>query len=190
MAVRLAAECGPAAISVACPGCGAAMELDIDVAEFVAAPAAGDVVWRSGDGQEVRVRLPCGRDQQRWIMDGTSDLATIAGMLVTSINGTPTPPSFLAPSEWLEGLGDTLEAHDPLTTLTLSAECPECVLTSEHDLDLESLLMREFADAQRLLLDQVCRLAAAFHWSESEIVALPPWRRARYLARLDAGSLA
>lgn len=190
IAVRLAGERGPAVINVTCPGCGAAMELDIDVADFVAAPAAGEVAWQSGDGQEVMVRLPCGRDQQQWITERTTDVSAIAGTLVTCVDGAPTPPSFLAPSSWLDGLSDALEAHDPLTTLALRAECPECALTSDHDLDLESLLMREFADAQRSLLDEVCRLAAAFHWSEGEIVALPPWRRARYLARLDAGSLA
>jgi len=188
IAVRLAGEREPATINVTCPGCGAAMELDIDVEDFVAAPAADEVAWKSGDGQEVRVRLPRGRDQRQWITEGTTDVSAIAGTLVTCVDAAPTPPSFLAPNSWLDGLSDVLEVHDPLTTLALRADCPECALTSDHDLDLESLLMREFADAQRSLLDEVCRLAAAFHWTEAEIVALPPWRRARYLARLDAWS--
>jgi hypothetical protein len=35
------------------------------------------------------------------------------------------------------------------------------------------------------LLDQIHRLAANYHWSEQEILALPKQRRTAYLRRLD-----
>jgi hypothetical protein len=35
------------------------------------------------------------------------------------------------------------------------------------------------------LLHDLAHIAHAFHWSEAQILALPAWRRARYLAHID-----
>ena len=189
IAVRLAGGAGRVGVGVTCPACGGGMELDIELARFIALPGAAEVAWRSTDGEEVIVRLPRGEDQERWSTNATSDPFAIATSLVVTIDGAPPPSDFRVPPTWLPGLDDALEAHDPLTVLALGAECPDCAVAAEHEVDLGAVLLREIGVEQRALLDDVCRLAAALHWSEVDILALPRWRRVQYLARIDAGSL-
>jgi hypothetical protein len=39
--------------------------------------------------------------------------------------------------------------------------------------------------AQHGLIEDVHRLARTYHWTEDRVAALPPWRRARYLALIE-----
>jgi hypothetical protein len=168
------------------------MEFALDLQGFAAPPSPARFSWRTAGADannvELELRLPSGRDLQRWTLAGNCDADAIAAELLTAVAGQPPPPTFRLPQEWLAGFGDAFEAQDPLTALELQARCPACAYDNRIDFDLEEFLLQGFAAMQRRLLDDVCRLALAFHWREAEILALPPWRRAHYLRQLDGGS--
>lgn len=189
LAVRLASLDASAALGVKCRSCEEGMEVDLDLMELVSPSVDPRFVRFSIEDQDVVVRLPRGRDQQLWIRNGTRDPTRILAGLVESIGGRPTEPSFLPPQAWHDPAGNALEAYDPLTALVLRTRCPICGDENVVDLDLELFLLRELAGIQDRLIEDVARLATAFHWRETDILALPSWRRNRYLRMLEAGGV-
>ncbi|UTW11342.1 hypothetical protein [Marinobacterium rhizophilum] len=74
-----------------------------------------------------------------------------------------------------------IEAEVPELAETLDADCPECGTTNRLAFDP----CQGLVPALDPLLDDIHRLAAAYHWSEAEILALPEPRRRQYLQRID-----
>jgi hypothetical protein len=79
-----------------------------------------------------------------------------------------------------------LEALDPLADLTLNLQCPDCGHTGDARLDPGALLWDELEASAQSLLAEVHHLACAYGWSEDQVLALSPARRARYLAMVGA----
>lgn len=79
-----------------------------------------------------------------------------------------------------------LEALDPLADLTLHLQCPDCGHTGDARLDPGALLWDELEASAQSLLAEVHHLACAYGWSEDQVLALSPARRARYLAMVGA----
>lgn len=186
LAVRRAGDAGdrlPARLR--CAACGTDFEIEIDLARCEAAPGATEFDAASPDGHAVRLRLPSARDLLAWRAAGPLAAPQIAAALLVAIDGAPPPPGFVPPAAWTDALAAQLAAQDPLTALHVEAPCPDCGATHAADVDLEALLLAEFAACQRRLLDDVAALARAFHWSEAQILALPGWRRAHYLAQVE-----
>jgi hypothetical protein len=183
LAIAVATETTPS-LQLRCPqgDCRTDIEIDLDLGAFVAEPGRDRVACRL-DGRELIVRLPRGRDQRHWRGAG-GDAESLALRLVESIDGKAPEPEWRMPPDWIEKLGAALAEHDPLTVLELELACPGCGRTSAVPFDLEGWILRQFGDAQARLIDEVHSLAAAYHWSEADICALPPWRRSAYLARL------
>ncbi len=172
-------------VALRCASCQGAFEVDIDLAacrapvpEDEAACAAQALVVYEVEGATRRARLPTGEDQARWQRERPA-LRLVADSLMA--DGQP-----CGDEAQVEALGRALSARDPLRELPVQAVCPECGHLAEHRVDLESHLVAAFAVAQRELLGQVAALAEAYHWSEAEIAAMPPWRRLFYLQRLEA----
>lgn len=80
-----------------------------------------------------------------------------------------------------EALEDALAALDPEAELAIAARCPECGQTQEVAFDIAAFFWNEIALRVPRLLQQVADLARVNHWSEREILALPPARRRYYL---------
>jgi hypothetical protein len=181
LAMRLASGAAKADLQSQCTQCGEAMEIGLDLRAFADEPAAPRFAWRGPDGLDLSLRLPRGQDLRNWMREGgqLSQEALLAS-LVEDVSGQPQSLSALLPA-----LDDAFEAHDPLTALHLSASCPACAHVNTVGCDLESLLIDGFARAQAAMLDDVVKLASAFHWSEAAILALPRWRRADYLQRIS-----
>ena len=79
-----------------------------------------------------------------------------------------------------------MQALDPGAELSFALACPHCATPWTAALDLGELLWRKLRDAaERLLLD-VDALARAYGWSEPEVLALSPLRRAAYLQMASA----
>ena len=55
----------------------------------------------------------------------------------------------------------------------------------EVAVDLEALALRRLYARQDALLATVHRLASRYGWTESEVLAVPARRRARYLALIE-----
>jgi len=190
IAMRLAGGETSLALHAACMQCGEAMQLDLDLRALAGDPVAPRFAWRGDDGVELMLRLPSGRDLQRWMHDGVQSHEALAASLIEAVAGQPVGTRAAAVDAWLPALDDAFDAHDRLTALRLQTRCPACAHDNTIACELEALLLAGFARTQAAMLDDVLRLAAAFHWSEAEILALPRWRRAHYLRRLDAGGFA
>jgi hypothetical protein len=190
LAMRLAAGDAAIELQATCMQCGEAMAIGLDLRAFAGEPATPRFTWHDDDAVAVELRLPSGRDLQRWQRDGVEAAETMAAALIDAVAGAPVGPNYRAPTSWLPALDDAFAAHDPLTALQLQATCPACAHDNAIACDLEALLLAGFARTHARLLDDVVRLASAFHWTEAEILALPRWRRAHYLRQLDAGAWA
>jgi hypothetical protein len=180
LALDLAADEPRTTLTARCSreSCGQPMELEVDLSAFVLGERPQQLAWRTEAGTELVLRVPRGEDHQRWeAADAPPSAAAIAQTLLASeIEIRP---------QWLEPLGEALEELDPLNVLTLAAMCPACGAQSEMALDLEALLLERAAARRERLIDVVHRIARAYHWSEAEILALPPARRTLYLERIE-----
>lgn len=81
-------------------------------------------------------------------------------------------------------LEDALDQADPWADLALQMHCPACGAATEASFDVAAFLWEELDAHAHQLLDDVHALAGAYGWSEREILALSPQRRAAYLARV------
>ena len=77
---------------------------------------------------------------------------------------------------------DALEALDPQADCALALRCVACGQDGTAQLDAAALLWDEIEVRARALLHEVHQLASAYGWSEPQVLALSPARRATYLA--------
>src|SRR5262245_15503511 len=162
-----------------CESCEEDFELDLPLAALASAQEAAEaeapaaVEW---DGRTYRPRRPTGDDLLRWRGRPPTD-AEIA----EALGG----PDDEAPAELLAAIEASLAAADPLVDTTVRSACPECGTAVELPIDLEGELLALARRDQDELLEDVAELAGAFHWSEHDILSLPPRRRSRYLAMVE-----
>jgi hypothetical protein len=85
------------------------------------------------------------------------------------------------PAHVQERVAQAAAAHDPRADITFDVSCPECGHRTKALLDPGAFLWAELdAWARGTILD-VSLLAAAYGWSEPEVLALSPFRRRHYL---------
>lgn len=180
--LRLAtAEAPLVELILPCPaaGCGEELELSLPLAEIAADP---DTVVADVEVEGRRVRIPTGDDQRRFAAATGSDVESrLAAMRVLSGDAT-------LDAAVLETIEAALDAADPLVGFFVTATCPGCGEALRHDVDLEALAHGQLARAQARLIESVHRLATAYHWTEHEVLALPPRRRAWYLGLIERGA--
>lgn len=173
-----------------CPQCHEPLELSLHTADLRlpdrALPSPLEVVH--GD-HLLRARLPNSHDLAHAAQ--APDLATARRLLrqacvvVAQQNGRPVPVDTL-PDAVMEQLDQAMNAADPQAQTELNLLCPACA-HQWHDLfDVASFLLDSLEHWAERCLDQVHTLAQAYGWSEAQILALSPARRARYLERVLA----
>lgn len=165
--------------------CGEQIELEFGLDSFAHAAEAQVCEWRS-EANHVVLRLPTGDDQRRWL-DGAPDDADalplwLGTRLVREVDGLAPDAAWQLPAVWLPEVEDALAAQDPVTDLSVPAVCPRCGAELNVEVDFEALLLARLADLQHAMLRDIHVLARGYHWSEAQILALPAWRRAYYLA--------
>lgn len=85
-----------------------------------------------------------------------------------------------------------VSALEPLAAgldLQIGTACTDCGTEIVTPFDVQSFVLSELEASARLLLDEVHRIAMAYHWSEAEILHLPRSRRQAYLARIERTEL-
>jgi hypothetical protein len=197
LAVAQATDGGQVAALATCSdrACAGRIELELGVAGFAIEPVA-QVVCDTDDGHRLVCRLPTGADLVAWMREGEGDAQWLAHRLLIEIDGVaqdrllPGDDRFedvrRLPETWLSSITAALQDADPLTALSLDVACPFCARSLAVEVDLEALLLAALARRQRMVLEEVHRLASAYHWHEAAIVSMPAWRRRRYLARIQA----
>jgi hypothetical protein len=176
--LRIVALETPAVDIVAPCACGEVLEISLPLAQIADDPARVDATVEVA-GRTIRV--PTGRDQAAFARIAGDSLA-VRLAIARALAGD----SAIDASE-LGAIEAALDAADPLVGFFVTATCPACGAAFAHDVDLEALAHRELASAQAALVEAVHRLALAYHWTERDVLALPPSRRAWYLALIDRG---
>ena len=167
--------------------CGQPMALSVPLAPIERLGLGeAQFTWLPDAGHWMSVRLPDGQDQRTLRAIGADPDAerSLATSLVEYVNGARRPAGWQLPRAWIAPLADELARRDPLTDFHIEAVCPWCGTTNEQPVDLEDVVLERLADEQRQALRDVHELARHYHWTEPDIVAIPPARRAKYLARI------
>jgi hypothetical protein len=124
-----------------------------------------------------RIRPPTGAD-----LEAAADRA---------VEGLDAAERVLAERCVLEGrpedVDHLLAELDPQADLRLDMTCPACGRAFSVAFDAGDFLARELARDADALLREIHVLAMHYHWPESELRAMPPRRRRRYLAVLAEG---
>ncbi len=174
------------------PGCRKPMDLDLNLLDFCDTHPEDTFSCRPDDDTQIQLRLPTGLDQLGWLKADAhrlDDISThMATSLVLQVNGKKPEAGWRVPDHWLDNLADAMERHDALTTLQLHSCCPACRRDLAVDVDLEGELLAVLGVEHTHLLHQIHRLASVYHWTESDILAMPAKRRNDYLRMVDEGS--
>lgn len=150
-----------------CPECDAEMEMDLNADDLAGALAQGE--WKDTDLRPLTSR----------------DLAAVAeldGDAVTDVLrhrlGIDDPS--------IENVDQRIEDLAAAAELSTQITCAECDTDWTETLDVAAHIWADITTATHRLLSEVTQLAAAFGWSEADILSLSSARRAVYLARVQS----
>jgi hypothetical protein len=165
-----------------CRACGEHLEASVAVADLLAGapaedpgPFAVDV-----DGETLFVRLPRPSDVAAAAAADSSEDAVRVLLERIALEA----PLGLDLAASADAVGAACEARDPLGVVSVELVCPACGTADTPALDVAQWCWAMADGHARRLLDEVHVLASAYGWSEREILALGPRRRAFYLERV------
>jgi hypothetical protein len=180
----LAALDGADAIDVElrCPDCSQPLEISLGVDELL--DREGSAIDRltlvAESGVVMELRRPTGRDQATWAATAFTDERAWRQAAASRIcDGTGA-----LDDEMLDRIERALDEADPLLRAAVETACPDCGAVSQQDVDLIACALERLRRAQHIAIETVHQMASHYHWSEAEILAMPPWRRERYLSLL------
>ncbi|HEX6159286.1 MAG TPA: hypothetical protein VF111_03910 [Thermoanaerobaculia bacterium] len=165
-----------------CPraGCDEQMDLELRVSDLlVASSDAEEVNTLTVGEEEIRFRLPNGADLEEAADLARSDVGAAARLLVARcvLSGTADP----------RALSKRMAELDPQAELLLELTCTRCGRPFTALFDTAAFLFGELAAQRERLYREVHQLALHYHWSESDILALTPTRRRKYLELIGEG---
>ena len=140
--------------------------------------------------RQLTLRKPTGRDQLRWLQDSWPDESTaMKNMIQTLIVGTDSEnPVENFSDEETQLINQALQKADPLVDFEVTVQCPYCDEAFPYEVDLQEIGLAALKRIQNQVLHVIHRLASKYHWTEHQIIALPPWRREQYLGYLASES--
>jgi hypothetical protein len=154
--------------------CGETLELTVSVSALLG-KAAGDPAPLEAGG----VRAATGVEHEQAALRALEDPDAAADELVRSCMVDSSSGDIDAAARLLEKL-------DPGAEILLRGTCPVCGAEVLAALDPGAYLWTELEHGRAQLELDVHTLARHYHWSEAEIVALDPRRRARYIELITA----
>lgn len=175
-----------------CPHCDEPLEFELD-AEALSAETDGGAAETEFEleleGMTLRLHLPDSFDlaAAAQCADVAAACTCLLRRCVLSAQGSQGPVALdgLSAAQ-LAAVGEALLSADPGAELRLALSCPACAQTWYGWLDPVAYAWTEFAHQARQALGDVHALASAYGWSEGQILALSPARRAAYLAQVVA----
>lgn len=183
--VALTEGAGSFAVTLRCDEpCNAALEIDLPLADLqTAAGADARFAVALPDGSHVVVRPPLAVDQRTWRTRayGSREDAIVAMLESLIVEGRIAAADRAA----VDAVAETLAEHDPLVAFTMSYVCPACGAGRDRQIDLERLAIDRLVAVRRTLVQDVHALASRYGWTEAEVLAVPPGRRALYRALID-----
>ena len=163
------------------PGCGDRFEFDLPLRSLplgVADPGPLTVPIRA-DRLAV-IRRPTGEDLRRW---HAAQPATRADAVRLMLDTLVVDGDVVVGDEVT--VSAAIAAADPLVDFTVACRCPACDAPNEVAVDLEAIALSRLGARQHVLVREVHQFASRYGWTEAEVLAVPPQRRARYLALME-----
>ena len=174
----------------ACPRCGEALEIDIDIVDLRASVgAASPVATLQYAGYTVEFRALTGADLADAAACATVDEAhavLVRRAVVSCARRGRNTAATRLPRRVAERLALHLATADPWAESLLNLMCPECGQEWQVLLDVGAFLWTKIRASALRLLRQVHTLAAAYGWREADVFALSPRRREAYLDLVGA----
>jgi hypothetical protein len=152
--------------------CGETLELTVSVRALLGSAPDGPAPLEAGG-----MRAATGADHERAALRALEDPDAAADELIRSC---------MLESEDVDAAARLLEELDPGAEILLRGTCPACGAEVVAALDPGAYLWTELEHRRAQLELDVHTLASHYHWSEAEIVALDPPRRARYIELIAA----
>jgi len=177
----------PCLLTCPAPECGHALELELSVADLLVGPRAETAerytFVRPDTDNVVGFRLPTGADQEAAALVARTDPAGAAALLLRRcLDAVDTDDGLAA---LLEPLSARMAELDAQAELALAVLCPACSGTFTTVFDTAGYLFQELRADTRRLDCELHLLAYHYHWSPTEILAMSPRRRRRYLELLE-----
>lgn len=171
-------------LTARCGQCGESFDFPLNHSQLPVKPASSGfpLARIHTDKGKLTLRVPNGLDQQAVL--GMADMQRARQMLarrcVIGWEGGDLSALALNAAD-VAAIEAALEAVAPEMATEVLARCPECGGDNRVAIDPYFCLGRVSAD----LFGEIHRLAWHYHWSEAEILAMPQWRRRRYLTLID-----
>jgi hypothetical protein len=166
---------------ISCPQCAERLEFHIDAQALVKTEPQDPMPAIKFHGSSFRI--PATRDLARAARQADSRMAAVALVESCRTDGAEV-------ADWrdvdIEEIGDRMAAADPMAEIRLTFLCAKCSHQWEEDLDLGTFIWLEIAERSKRLLWEVHTLAAAYGWSEHEILSFSEPRRRLYLKMVHA----
>jgi hypothetical protein len=172
------------ALTIRCEAvaCGARFEIELPYAALTVGSAAGGTIEvQRDDGGPLSLRLPTGEDLRAWRAWPSANRERAADAVLATLRVA----GELRPDDEARAAAALTEA-DPLVAFSVFCACPSCGHDAEREVDLEDVVLQRLAARQRALLREVHALASRYGWTECDILAVAPARRARYLELIEA----
>ena len=170
-----------------CPACGEQVALTLGIGQLRTAYAESGgehSLEVEESGHRVQFRLLCADDLAAAAREPDIESARRALLarciLAAEVDGGP-PPGGELPTAVLDALGRRMAAEDPQAELRVALRCPACDEHWQADLEPLAFVFSELEDRARAALLEVASLAAAYGWSEQDVLAMSRERRRAYL---------
>lgn len=172
-----------------CPACGERLEASFTVEDVrtEAAPPPNEApeteLHLEAGGYEVTFRLPDSNDLAAL---QESDQAAARSRLLkrcvlSARRGGRKRAATQLPAEVRDAIVRCMAEADPQADVQTALSCPACDHSWQSTFDIVSFFWTEIEAWGLRVLRDVHRLATAYGWRESDILALSPWRRQLYL---------
>jgi hypothetical protein len=176
---------------VICPQCQEQLEVSADLTEMLPQAQSEAVEQHrvQHEHYDIRFRVPTSADLDV-VTEGEEPSTATHKMLERCLSSVKyhdedLPIERLSP-EIVRIVIDKMAEADPLGDVQLDVACAGCAHRWQTPLDIMRFLWAEIQAKAMQLLNDVHALAAAYGWSEGDIIAMSPVRRERYLERVSA----
>jgi len=167
---------------LSCPGCATEQEFDFEVANVLRSEVRADEsFWVEESEWRVLIRLPTSADLLAAAADPREARNVLLTRCVLAAQRHGQPVDVELPAEVLERVASAASDADPAADVRLTMPCVECGQHNTATVDIVSYLWAELDAWARSTLLHVHVLAAAYGWTESDVLALSPTRRRYYL---------
>ncbi|BDB45517.1 MULTISPECIES: T4 family baseplate hub assembly chaperone [Mycobacterium] len=170
-----------------CPACQTEVELNLPLGELQpTGKHSATSTTVHADGYTLRCRIPRNADLRALdLLHGRAtprDLLDRCLLEAASPAGDPVAAHQL-PDATVATVVEALADSDPGACIALRVSCT-CGNQWLDELDIRSVLWNDLTEWVGRMLSEVHRLAQAYGWSETEILAMSGWRRRWYLEAL------